>query len=123
MKERVEPGELLQGLLKSLVEELVDIPGETSVQKTISDGGNTVMLTVKTANGEVGKVIGKQGKNAQAKEAYQTAITKKSDFCPGYYNMGVLLYKEGQIAEAMKYLRRVEELSPGFKDVRRYLKR
>lgn len=67
----------LKTMLHGLVSELVDRPEEVDVSSTISDGGNTVVLTVRTANGEVGKVIGKQGRNAQALRILLEAVAAK----------------------------------------------
>jgi predicted RNA-binding protein YlqC (UPF0109 family) len=74
---QAESAERLRKLLDDLVRELVDRPDEVSVFTTISDGGNTVVLTVRTANGEVGKVIGKQGRNAQAVRILLEAVAAK----------------------------------------------
>ena len=67
----------LQKLLHGLVSELVDKPHEVDVSSTVSDGGNTVVLTVRTGTGEVGKVIGKQGRNAQALRVLLEAVAAK----------------------------------------------
>lgn len=72
-----ESAERLRKLLADLVCELVDRPQDVTVFTTISDGGNTVVLTVRTAAGEVGKVIGKQGRNAQAVRLLLEAVAAK----------------------------------------------
>lgn len=64
-------------LLKNLVEELVDHPSGVIITETQSDGGNTIVLTVRTGDGDMGKVIGKQGKNAQAIRTLFEAIAAK----------------------------------------------
>lgn len=56
----------IEGVLLGIVKELVDQPDGASVHSTISNGGGTVVMTVRTASGEIGKVIGKAGRNAQA---------------------------------------------------------
>ncbi len=67
----------MQELLKTLVEELVDYPNGVVITETVSDGGNTIVLTVRTKDGDLGKVIGKQGKNAQAIRTLFEAIAAK----------------------------------------------
>ena len=68
---------MMQELLRDIVKELVDKPNKVEVAETISDGGDTVVLTVRTDDGEVGKVIGKMGKNAQALRVLLEAIAAK----------------------------------------------
>lgn len=72
-----QSAERMRKLLADLVCELVDRPEDVTVNTTLSDGGNTVVLTVRTANGEVGKVIGKQGRNAQAVRILLEAVAAK----------------------------------------------
>jgi len=67
----------MQNLLKNMVEELVDAPDDVTVSKTVSDGGNTVVLTVRTATDDMGKIIGKKGKNAHAIRTILEAIAAK----------------------------------------------
>lgn len=69
--------ERLKKWLTDLLRELVDRPDEVSVSTTVSEGGNTVVLTVRTADGEVGKVIGKQGRTAQAVRSLLEAVAAK----------------------------------------------
>ena len=56
----------LRELLQVIVEELVDQPEEVNVTVTTSNGGKCTVLSVKTAPGEVGKVIGRSGRNAKS---------------------------------------------------------
>lgn len=72
-----ESASRLQRLLHELVSELVDEPKQANVSRTVSDGGNTVVLTIRTANGEVGKVIGKHGRNAHALRVLLEAVAAK----------------------------------------------
>jgi predicted RNA-binding protein YlqC (UPF0109 family) len=58
-------GERLQSLLLGVVKELVDQPDAAKVDATIGTGGRTVVLTISTGKGDLGKVIGKQGKTAE----------------------------------------------------------
>jgi hypothetical protein len=67
----------MQELAYGIVKELVDYPAGVAVQQTISDGGQTIVLTVRTAEGDMGKVIGKQGRNAQALRTILEAIAAK----------------------------------------------
>lgn len=73
-----EAADKLRTLAEEIVKELVDIPEEVKVTSTASEGGNTVVLTVKTANGETGKVIGRKGKNAEALRTLLEAIAAKN---------------------------------------------
>lgn len=73
-----EAAEKLKKLAEEIVRELVDVPEEVKVTSTASEGGNTVVLTVKTANGETGKVIGRRGKNAEALRTLLEAIAAKN---------------------------------------------
>jgi len=67
----------MQELTQEIVRELVDHPDGVEVQQTVSDGGQTIVLTVRTADGDMGKVIGKQGRNAQALRTILEAIASK----------------------------------------------
>jgi predicted RNA-binding protein YlqC (UPF0109 family) len=69
--------ERLRTLLEQNVRALVDQPDKVSVQATISDGGNTVVLTIEVADGEVGKVIGKKGRNSHALRTLLEAVAAK----------------------------------------------
>lgn len=66
----------LQSVLTTIVQELVDQPDGVSIQQMVSEGGNTAVFTVHTAN-EAGKVIGRHGKNAQALRTILEAIAAK----------------------------------------------
>ena len=70
------PVEKLRVLLQTMVCELVDQPAAVVVVATPSDG-RTVILTVRTASGELGKVIGKQGRNARALRVLLEATAAK----------------------------------------------
>lgn len=58
--------ERLRAALQALVVELVDEPDQASVDATVSEGGRTMIFTVRTAPRDVGKVIGKRGATAMA---------------------------------------------------------
>ncbi|MCF8267426.1 MAG: KH domain-containing protein [Ignavibacteriales bacterium] len=55
---------------------LVDNPDSVSIEE-VSPNEKTVELTLKVAPDDVGKVIGKQGKTAQAMRTLLTAIAAK----------------------------------------------
>lgn len=59
-------GERLRGLLEGIVRELVDTPDAAKVEATIGTGGRTVVLTIATGKGDLGKVIGKRGRTAES---------------------------------------------------------
>lgn len=67
----------LRDVLSAIIRELVDDPDKCSVKGTISDGGSTIILTVRTGNGEVGKVIGRTGRNARALRTLLEAMAAK----------------------------------------------
>jgi len=59
-----DPQYPLQALLLAMVQPLVDNPRQVSVSAT--EGEHTIILTVTVAPMDVGKVIGKQGRIADA---------------------------------------------------------
>ncbi len=65
----------LQALLLSVVQHLVDVPTQVAVNTT--EGQHTVILTVTVAPGDVGKVLGKQGRIADALRTILTAAAAK----------------------------------------------
>ena len=60
--EQAEPD--LRALVEQITKSLVDAPDEVSVE-AVEEGGTTV-LELRVAPGDVGKVIGKQGRTARA---------------------------------------------------------
>jgi uncharacterized protein len=70
-------GNMLQSLALTIVRELVDRPDGVEINQTVSDGGNTIVLTVRTSGGDLGKIIGKQGRNAQSLRILLEAIAAK----------------------------------------------
>ena len=54
----------MKDLISDIVQALVDQPDQVSVTEV--EGGHTVILELKVAKNDMGKVIGKQGRNAQA---------------------------------------------------------
>ncbi len=59
-------------LVKYIVEQLVDDKDAISVTSTVSDGTETV--TIKVAENDIGKVIGKQGKIAMSIRTLAKAV-------------------------------------------------
>jgi predicted RNA-binding protein YlqC (UPF0109 family) len=60
--EQAEPD--LRALVEQITKSLVDAPGEVSVEAV--EEGDTTVLELRVAPGDVGKVIGKQGRTARA---------------------------------------------------------
>ncbi len=54
----------MQELIYKIVRELVDYPEDVHV--TEIEGSQTIVLELRVAKGDIGKVIGKQGRIAQA---------------------------------------------------------
>jgi tetratricopeptide (TPR) repeat protein len=71
----------------------------------------------------IGVLYDKLGRTDQAKEVFQKAIENNKNFYEAYYNLGRLLHREGLIEEALKCFKRAEEIKPGYRDIRDYLKK
>ena len=54
----------IKELIEYIAQAMVDNPGEVSVFEI--EGGQTTVLELKVAKSDLGKIIGKQGRNAQA---------------------------------------------------------
>lgn len=67
-------GELLEYLARALVDE----PGEVSVESFEEDDG-TVVLELRVADGEVGRVIGRGGRTVNALRAVMRACSVKQE--------------------------------------------
>jgi predicted RNA-binding protein YlqC (UPF0109 family) len=65
----------MKDLISDIVKALVDQPEEVSVSEV--EGDNTVVLELSVAKGDMGKVIGKQGRNAQAIRTILSAAAGK----------------------------------------------
>ncbi len=63
-------------LLEKLVKIIVDYPEKVQVKKI--EGSSTVIYEVKVGQEDIGKVIGKQGKTAEALRTIVQAISRKS---------------------------------------------
>jgi predicted RNA-binding protein YlqC (UPF0109 family) len=65
----------LKDLISDIVKALVDQPEQVTVTET--EGGNTVVLEVKVAKSDMGKVIGKRGRHADAIRTILSAAAGK----------------------------------------------
>jgi hypothetical protein len=62
-------------LIHYIAQAMVDNPGEVSV--TVIEGGQTIVLELKVAKSDLGKIIGKHGRNAQAIRTIVSAVSAK----------------------------------------------
>ena len=67
----------MKELIKHIAEALVDNPAQVSV--TEINGNNTSVLELKVAREDVGKVIGKNGRTAQAMRTILSAVSAKGN--------------------------------------------
>jgi predicted RNA-binding protein YlqC (UPF0109 family) len=65
----------MKDLITAIVQALVDLPDEVSVNEI--GGAHTILLEVRVAKTDMGKVIGKQGRNAQAIRTIISAASGK----------------------------------------------
>ena len=65
----------MKEFIEYIAKQLVDNPESISVEETNNE--NTIMITLKAANDDIGKVIGKQGKHAQAMRVLLNAVGAK----------------------------------------------
>lgn len=66
---------VMKELIQYIVRAIVDCPEEVSV--SVIEGGQTTVLELKVAKSDLGKVIGKQGRNAQAIRTILSAVSAK----------------------------------------------
>ena len=66
----------MKDLIKMIAQALVDQPDEVSVKEF--GGGETKILEVRVAKTDMGKVIGKQGRTAQAIRTIMSAAAGKA---------------------------------------------
>jgi predicted RNA-binding protein YlqC (UPF0109 family) len=66
----------MKDLIADIVKALVDLPEQVSV--TEIEGGHTVILEISVAKSDMGKVIGKQGRIAQAIRTILSAAAGKA---------------------------------------------
>ena len=65
----------IKELIQYIAQALVDNPGEVSVNEI--EGGQTTVLELSVAKSDLGKVIGKQGRTAQAIRTLLGAVSAK----------------------------------------------
>ena len=65
----------MENLLCDIVKSIVDKPDEVNVQ--INEGDNTRIYELSVGEGDLGKVIGKKGKNVSAIRTLLTAVSAK----------------------------------------------
>ena len=65
----------MKDLISDIVRALVDQPDQVSINEV--EGGHTVVLELRVAQSDMGKVIGKQGRNAQALRTILSAAAGK----------------------------------------------
>jgi uncharacterized protein len=66
----------MDSLVTQIAQSLVDSPEEVLVK--IFEGANTIVLELRVAKTDVGKIIGKQGRTAQAMRLLIGAISSKT---------------------------------------------
>ena len=67
----------MKELVEVLAKSLVDYPEQVTVTETEQD--NEILLVLKVASDDMGKVIGKQGRNAKAIRAMVKAAASRTD--------------------------------------------
>ena len=65
----------IKELIRYIVQAIVDIPDEVSV--SVIEGTQTEVLELKVAKSDLGKVIGKKGRNVQAIRTILSAVSAK----------------------------------------------
>ena len=66
----------MKDLITAIVQALVDQPEEVSVNEI--EGAHTIVLEVTVAKRDMGKIIGKRGRNAQAIRTILSAASGKT---------------------------------------------
>ena len=66
----------MKDLITEIVQAMVDHPNEVSVSEI--GGDHTIVLELRVAKSDMGKVIGKQGRNAQAIRTILSAASGKT---------------------------------------------
>jgi uncharacterized protein len=75
---RAQPAEAdVRALIEQIAKSLVDAPDEVSVEAV--EEGETTVLELQVAPGDVGKVIGKQGRTARAFRTLLGAVGMKAE--------------------------------------------
>lgn len=65
----------MKDLISDIVRAMVDQPDQVSINEV--EAGHTIMFELKVAQSDMGKVIGKQGRNAQAIRTILSAAAGK----------------------------------------------
>lgn len=65
----------MKDLILEIVKAMVDHPDQVSINEI--EGDHTVVLELRVAEGDMGKVIGKQGRHAQAIRTIISAVAGK----------------------------------------------
>ena len=65
----------MKSLLEDIVRSIVDKPDEVSI--SVNEGENSQIFELRVGDGDVGKVIGKKGKNISAIRTLLSAATAK----------------------------------------------
>lgn len=65
----------VKDMVQIIVQAVVDEPGEVSISEI--KGGQTTVLELKVAGNDLGKVIGKQGRNVQAIRTILSSVSAK----------------------------------------------
>ena len=66
----------MKDLIKYIAQSIVDNPEQVKVE--VVEGSHTSVLELKVAKEDIGKIIGKQGRTAQAMRAILTAASGKA---------------------------------------------
>ena len=66
---------MMKDLLTNMIQAIVDKPDEVDI--TLTESENTVIYELRLGDGDVGKVIGKKGKNVMAIRTLLSAATAK----------------------------------------------
>ena len=65
----------MEQLIKIIAQQLVDRPGDVTVNKI--EGSQTTVLELQVAKEDIGKIIGKEGRTAQAMRTILNAVSTK----------------------------------------------
>ena len=65
----------IKELIQYIAQTMVDNPGEVSI--SVIEGDQTTVMELKVAKNDLGKIIGKQGRNAQAIRTILSAVSAK----------------------------------------------
>ncbi len=74
---QTDPAERIHDIVEGIVTELVDDPDALQVALLASPRGKTAIITVKPAAKDIGKVIGRGGRTAQAIRSIIGAIAER----------------------------------------------